>query len=471
MTTYTLQGIQVDWKDNVDWTDIDYTGFTPSGTLTIVAATNGGFSYTLDAPEPDNDVWANVTAQDTYSVNVDGTYIHPYESPNLFGSNVGFVEIKWTSGATSYTTILLEVSLEWGDDATGHMQGSDYYFVIGGDSLPTFSSLADFETFANTGTYIDSVNMVSGPLGAGQFIDWTDLLGIQVATEDDDILGTDGRDILEGGIGDDYFYSSAGRDVYRGGEGIDQVTFGADPNGVRVNLAKGTGTDGYGNTDKFVSIEMLRGSMHDDVFVGKAGSQIFRGLAGNDVLNGARGIDAVRYDRDANYGGTSGVTVHLGKGTATDGFGDTDTLRSIENVRGSNFNDRLSGSSGRNVLQGEDGNDKLFGLAGNDQLFGGSGKDRLDGGTGDDDLSGGAQADIFVFSGAFGNDTITDFQTAGRAEKIDLSGVASIRSFRDLNNNHLSDVNGVAVIDDGLGNTITLEGHVAADFSLNDFIF
>ena len=61
--------------------------------------------------------------------------------------------------------------------------------------------------------------------------------------------------------------------------------------------------------------------------------------------------------------------------------------------------------------------------------------------------------------------------TAGRVEKIDLSGVASIKGFIDLKNHHLSNVGGVAVIDDGAGNTITLNGHVAGDFSANDFIF
>ncbi|WP_375211483.1 hypothetical protein [Hyphococcus sp.] len=49
-----------------------------------------------------------------------------------------------------------------------------------------------------------------------------------------------------------------------------------------------------------------------------------------------------------------------------------------------------------------------------------------------DRLLGEEDADRFVFNDGFGNDIIADFQTSGRKEKIDLDGVSTIRSFRDL---------------------------------------
>ena len=60
--------------------------------------------------------------------------------------------------------------------------------------------------------------------------------------------------------------------------------------------------------------------------------------------------------------------------------GGTDTLRNLENLWGSAFNDRLTGSTGANELQGGNGNDTLNGGAGNDTLTGGAGLDsfRLD---------------------------------------------------------------------------------------------
>ena len=66
---------------------------------------------------------------------------------------------------------------------------------------------------------------------------------------------------------------------------------------------------------------------------------------------------------------------------------------------------------------------------------------------------------------------IHDFQTKGKIEKVDLSGVGPIKGFKDLMNNHLSDVNGDAVIEDGLGNSIRLIDVSMDDLSANDFLF
>ena len=87
-------------------------------------------------------------------------------------------------------------------------------------------------------------------------------------------------------------------------------------------------------------------------------------------------------------------------------------------------------------------------------------------------MHGDGGADRFIFNGKFGNDTVVDFQTAGKAEKVDLSGVSSIKHFRDLKNNHLSEnADGDAVISDNRGNSITLEGVSMTDLSGNDFLF
>ena len=92
------------------------------------------------------------------------------------------------------------------------------------------------------------------------------------------------------------------------------------------------------------------------------------GGAGNDTLDGGDGSDLVSYVSDAQFGGTAGVNVNLATGIAIDGFGNTDTLISIEGVSGSNAADTLVGS---------DGIDILFGLGGNDFLDGGAGEDAV----------------------------------------------------------------------------------------------
>ncbi len=93
---------------------------------------------------------------------------------------------------------------------------------------------------------------------------------------------------------------------------------------------------------------------------------------------GGGGTDRVSYEWDFEDGGTAGVTVNLATGTATDGYGDTDSLSGITDVDGTAQNDRLTGNAQDNDLIGYAGNDTLIGGAGNDYLEGGAGDDRLD---------------------------------------------------------------------------------------------
>jgi Ca2+-binding RTX toxin-like protein len=96
------------------------------------------------------------------------------------------------------------------------------------------------------------------------------------------------------------------------------------------------------------------------------GNDTLIGGAGFDTLFGGNGIDEVDYSQDSLFGSTVGVTVDLATGKATDGFGDEDSLFEIESVKGSNFDDNLSGGAGNDILTGIGGQDILTGNAGND---------------------------------------------------------------------------------------------------------
>lgn len=452
MTTFTFSGARVDFADG----DTDAVK-TIEAAITVPSAASS-FSYSVIGEDDGIDV-----------INMNDDIIQPIldginmdnPSLNIQAEEALITKVNWTSGGSS---VILIISLE-----TGPETDTEFYFVLDGKALPNVNSPADWDAVDSD---IASLSRPTGDFAAGQNIAWAEIPGA-TSTEDDDFWGTPGRDTYNGGAGDDYFNSSKGRDTYNGGaSNYDQVSFAQDQNGVTANLQAGTATDGWGNTDKLNSIEMLRGSAHDDNFTGNGKANIFRGLAGNDTLNGGKGADQIRYDKDFGYGGENGVTVRLDKGYAIDGFGDRDTLKSIENVRGSDLADKISGSRGNNRLEGEGGADVLLGKAGNDTIEGDSGRDTIDGGSGNDYLSGGADADRFVFGRGFGDDTITDFQTAGRREKIDLDAVRTIKHFRDLKNNHLSENDdGDVVISDNRGNTITLEDISIADLSANDFIF
>lgn len=447
MTTITLDGL---WVDHVD----DSASAVGSvRTSLVMPSKTSTFSYSVSGFVEGIPI-AEIT-DDLMQVTLDGQLLENYGE---FEASV--LRASWSGGIT---TVL---ALAWD---TGNNSSTDVFFVLDGTPLPEINTVADWNAFDDS---LGGVTVATGAFAPGQNILWTELDN-HTLTEDDEFIGTAGDDTFDGGKGDDYFISSDGSDTYKGGKGYDQVAFHIfDPAGVTANLAKGTATDGWGNTDTLISIEMLRGSNFDDTLIGNGGANVIRGLGGDDILNGGKGRDEVRYDRDANYGGTAGVTVNLKAGKATDGFGDTDTLRNFEDVRGSDRADRITGNNGRNELEGEGGNDKLFGLAGNDTLWGGAGKDRLEGGNGNDHLYGGGGGDKFIFKGKnFGDDVIHGFQTKGKVEKIDLSGVGPIKGFKDLMNNHVSDVNGDALIEDGLGNSIRLIDVSMDDLSANDFLF
>jgi Ca2+-binding RTX toxin-like protein len=190
--------------------------------------------------------------------------------------------------------------------------------------------------------------------------------------------------------------------------------------------------------------DIINGFGGDDVLIGNFGNDVLHGDTGNDALFGNEGNDVLDGgldlfpDTDRLDGGTGidtatysqvqhAVTVNLVQGLAF-GAGSVDTLVSIENVTGTNFNDSIVGNLGANVLQGAGGNDFLDGLAGNDFISAGSGNDFIKGGAGVDKIFGGSGADRFMYNstadsgvGAGNRDVITGFEHG--VDKIDLQAV------------------------------------------------
>lgn len=62
-----------------------------------------------------------------------------------------------------------------------------------------------------------------------------------------------------------------------------------------------------------------------------------------------------------------------------DGWGNSDTIRSIEYVRGSDFADAINMDDRANRVWGNAGDDRINGAGGNDVLDGGGGNDTLAG--------------------------------------------------------------------------------------------
>ena len=79
-------------------------------------------------------------------------------------------------------------------------------------------------------------------------------------------------------------------------------------------------------------------------------------------------------------------------------------------------------------------------------------------------IIGGTGADLFVFGGIWGTDTINDFEDG--SDLLDFSN--SSVTFVDLT---ISQSGNNTLIDDGLGNTITLLGITSTDITTDDFIW
>ncbi|MFE0754481.1 calcium-binding protein [Inquilinus sp. NPDC058860] len=200
------------------------------------------------------------------------------------------------------------------------------------------------------------------------------------------LIGTEDDDRLFGSSGDDTVTGLGGNDLLRGRAGIDRLD----------------GGDG------------------DDTLYGGAGA---------DTLSGGAGIDILNYGDSA-----AGVSVDLTAGTGHGGHAEGDVLLdSFEIVRGSVFDDALTGDAGDNALRGLAGADVLFGVAGRDILNGGDGDDVLDGGAGADHLLGGAGIDTVSYADSPVGPTInltTGVSTGGDAEGDVLSGIEIIEGSR-----------------------------------------
>jgi serralysin len=157
----------------------------------------------------------------------------------------------------------------------------------------------------------------------------------------------------------------------------------------------------------------LWGNGGNDQLFGNSGNDVLIGGAGGDRLDGGAGIDTASYEE-----ATAGVVASLSNPGSNTGEAAGDTFYFVEQLKGSNNGDTLSGDDTANALIGLSGNDTLDGRGGNDVLTGGAGADTM---------TGGAGADTFVFAAVAdsrsngGRDTITDF--ISKLDRIDLRAI------------------------------------------------
>lgn len=274
------------------------------------------------------------------------------------------------------------------------------------------------------------------------------------------LSGSWNDDTFNGGAFRANFQGIGGNNTYHSGTaGNDRVdysfddTFGAT-HGVNIDLSSGTGTNSFGGTDTFINIQSSYGTIFGDTFIGSNAEDQFFGLRGADTIIGGPGNDAADYSLDEQYGGQHGINVNLKVGQATDGFGTTDTLSSIEYVTGTRFSDTIVGDDGPNLLRGLAGSDKLDGGLGIDWVD--YDWDRFFGSTGGVSVNLGLNRAVDGFGST---DSLTGIENvAGTIYADTIIG--------NSGSNTLSGGDGNDILNGGAGNDVLVGGNGSSDTAI-----
>ncbi len=216
----------------------------------------------------------------------------------------------------------------------------------------------------------------------------------------DKIFGQADNDKIDGGTGDDRIWGNSGNDILRGGDGNDA-------------LSGGKGDD------------IVYDDAGNDTVTGNSGNDTFVAGEGNDTYDGGSGFDTLDYS-----GSKRGVSVDL-NGHKASGLG-ADTIKGVEKVIGTGFNDSFTGDKNGNVFAGGAGDDSFRGKGGADTFTGGAGRDTY----------AWSKKDLGT-----GVDHITDFSKGDRLNLHDLLKGQKFASINDV----------VKVSDGSAGSTISIK--------------
>ncbi|WP_143710412.1 calcium-binding protein [Tabrizicola sp. TH137] len=258
--------------------------------------------------------------------------------------------------------------------------------------------------------------------------------GTDTLTSVERVEGSRFADQITGSAEAERFSGLKGRDTIDGGGEHDTVRYDRDADfgglrGVNVNLATGVARDGWGQEDTLLNIEGVFGTRFGDAITGNGADNWFIGGDGRDSINGGAGLDTMEFWKETVE---TGAVVDLSRSSGqvqNDGFGNVETLVSIENLYGTALGDRMTGNRLANWLEGDFGSDTLSGGAGNDSIVGGEGADVLTGGSG---------RDRFFYNtwdgGNPAGDTITDFASGVDAfvfNTVNFEGMDTVLRFRN----------------------------------------
>jgi len=357
----------------------------------------------------------------------------------------------------------------------------------------------------------DTDNFLAGNAGNDKLFGGSGGDALVGGADNDTLRGDAGDDVSSGGAGDDQLFAGpgddgddiaiggAGNDVLGGAAGDDLIVGGgySDGPGLQLNLGNegdtsaddgsdvlfgGDGNDtliGGGWNDALTSDngsydageeittgtgdDQLWAGGGDDLIIGAAGDDQIGGGVGDDTINSGGGDDVIYGGRDTGDTGTNDVI--------DAGSGDDMVFAGVghDSVTGGTGDDLIFSGGGNDTVLGGSGNDDIFSGGGDDSVSAGEGDDTLWGGGGDDIFTGGAGADTFVFAAGQGDDSITDFDSAGDILRLsntntDFTSLADVEAAA-------TEQNGGILIDLGGGDSLFLAGLGLNDLPSVSFVF
>ena len=307
-------------------------------------------------------------------------------APGLYGYANATVA-KTFNGATTNDT-LLNINQVNGtplDDVLQGLNGVAYSFSAislqgygGNDTIYGWRSTANRADYSGAGNAV-SVDLQLSIDSQGRRVgSATDVGGSSIGTDTlFDVVAVNGsgfNDTLLGSDASDVFsFGNTGLHSVNGRGGANEVRF-SGTNSVTIDLGTVATTDGFGGYQGFIqkaagndilaNIANAQGGSGNDTVYGTPGNNTLSGGSGNNLIDGRDGTDTLSY---RPYTGLPqplhGAIIRLDLGTATNPWDGADTLVSIENAIGTQWDDDITGAilpgGALSYLRGDGGNDTL----------------------------------------------------------------------------------------------------------------
>lgn len=285
------------------------------------------------------------------------------------------VEVTDAMSVTSVTGQLSNMTVITADSALGKQYGlkANQFMILYPEGSKTSFTLSysyidnDGQTVTDNATF----DVVNNP---AVIFDSTGHVQLASSKNNVDIVA---------GSGDDTIFAGNQNGHYNGGAGTNTVNYSELDESLTIDLNNGKTTSDHTH-HTLENIQNVVGSNNGDIIIGHqtvsnniiggdGDDKIMTG-GGNNVIDGGEGLNTISYETAA-----SGVHVDLSNNVATDnGNGGKDSIKNIQNIIGSAYDDVLIGDDQDNIINGGEGDDILSGMGGNNILNGGEGNNTAD---------------------------------------------------------------------------------------------